>query len=117
MQEIYVAKNTKRKPDKKLGGYWEFPGGKVEQDENPENAVKREIKEELGIEIVVNRYLGDSIYNYEFGDINLKGYRCTFISGEISLTDHSEIMWVNIENLYTYNIAPADISLIKYIED
>lgn len=104
---------AKRKPDKKLGGYWEFPGGKVEFGENPEDAVKREIKEELGIQIRVDKNIGESIYEYDFGSINLKGYVCSYLSGKVIFNDHTEVKWIDIDNINKYKMAPADLLLIQ----
>lgn len=104
---------AKRKPEKSLGGFWEFPGGKIEEGEAPETTAIREIKEELGIQISVDRYLSESVYQYDFGTINLKGYICKFMSGEMSLNDHSEVKWVNIDELKLYKMAPADVKLTE----
>lgn len=112
--KILIAKKREGKP---LAGYWEFPGGKIESDETPEDALVRELKEEMEIEIEVNKYVGESIYDYGNNKIvSLKGYTAKIKSGEIKLTDHDEYKWVTLEEIDEYKMAPADISLINFIK-
>lgn len=112
--EILIAK---RKEDKSMGGYWEFPGGKIEDEELPQESLIRELKEEMNIVIKVKEYFGENIYDYGDFKIRLIAYICEIIDGEISLTDHSEIKWVRREELNNYKIAPADIAFIKKLEN
>jgi 8-oxo-dGTP diphosphatase len=85
---------AQRAEDQKLGGKWEFPGGKVEFGETPEECLKREIKEELGIDIEVNEFFAESIYQYDTGAIKLLAYKVQWLDGEYELTEHSQIEWV-----------------------
>lgn len=112
--KILIAKKKQGKP---LAGYWEFPGGKVEKQETQEEALIRELKEEMDIKIEINDYIGESIYDY--GDnkiVSLKGYTAIIESGNINLSDHDEYRWVTLEEIKGYKIAPADIPLIDFMK-
>lgn len=111
--EIMIAK---RKADKSLGGYWEFPGGKVEYGETPEASLKRELREEMCIDIEVKDYFGENIYKYDDKTIRLIAYICEIVKGDIMLIDHSEYRWVDKKLINYYNIAPADIFFVKKLQ-
>lgn len=112
--KVLIAKKRQGKP---LAGYWEFPGGKIEEGESPEEALIRELKEEIDIEIEVNKYVGESVYDYGNNKvISLKGYIATLKSGEIKLIDHDEYRWVTLEEIKKYKIAPADLYFLSFIK-
>lgn len=96
-----------------LAGMWEFPGGKIEQGESPEECLKREIYEEFGMEITVEEYLVTSRYTYPHIAIELLGYHATYRRGGLSLTDHDRIEWVNPAEMVNYTFAPADLPLVS----
>ena len=106
---------ARRKQEGSLAGYWEFPGGKVEPGETPEQALYRELKEELAIETVVGEYIGDSVFQYKDKTICLKGYLTRYVSGEFVLDSHDEIAWVPAGELMSYQLAPADVLLVAQI--
>ena len=111
--KILIAKKREGKP---LAGLWEFPGGKIEEGETPEENLIRELMEEMNIKVRVNEYVGESIYDYGDGKvISLKGFTAEIIEGDIKLTDHDEYKWVTLEEIYNYKVAPADIPLISKI--
>lgn len=111
--KILIAKKKEGKP---LAGFYEFPGGKVEEGENPEDSLVRELMEEMSIKVTVKDYVGKSIYDYGNGKvIELLGYTAEIIEGDIVLTDHDEYRWVTLEEVCNYNIEPADIPLISKI--
>lgn len=111
--KILIAKKREGKP---LAGLWEFPGGKIEEGETPEESLIRELMEEMNIKVRVNEYVGESIYDYGDGKvISLKGFTAEIVEGDIKLTDHDEYKWVTLEEICNYRIAPADISLISKI--
>lgn len=111
--KILIAKKREGKP---LAGLWEFPGGKIEEGETPEESLIRELMEEMNIKVRVNEYVGESIYDYGDGKvISLKGFTAEIIEGDIKLTDHDEYKWVTLEEICNYRIAPADIPLIGNI--
>ena len=113
-EKILIAK---RASHKHLAGYWEFPGGKIENDETPEACICRELKEELNIQVTVNNFLADNEHDFGTFKILLKAYICTFLDGDFSLTDHDEIKWVDAGELNSFNLAPADIPLVQKIID
>ena len=109
---IFIAR---RKQEKALGGYWEFPGGKIEEGEDPEIALLRELKEELGMDVTIGEFIGRNIHHYESTSIELIAYECKFISATFELTDHVEWRFVNNSELQNFLLAPADLFLIDKI--
>ncbi len=107
---------ARRGPNKHLSGKWEFPGGKSEPGESDEICLRRELLEEMGIIIEVGQHFLDSPYKYPEKEILLKSYFCTFISGEIVLTDHDQNAWVTYEELSGYDFAPADIPIVLELQ-
>lgn len=105
---------AKRPMNKFLGGYWEFPGGKIEAGETPEICLRRELAEELAINVKINHYLTEQIFDYGQFVVCLKVFLCTLDGGEIKLNDHDEIKWVDKNQLLSYNLAPADIPLVDF---
>jgi len=106
---------TQRNLKKSQGGLWEFPGGKIEKGETREEAI-REIKEELTIEINVESYLGEKVFEYPEKSINLIALNCRVKSGNIYLTEHEEARWVEKEELNSFEFAPADIFIVKKLQ-
>jgi 8-oxo-dGTP diphosphatase len=91
-----------------LGGKWEFPGGKVEKGEKPSLCLIREIKEELGIDICPQRYLGRVDHHYDHVSIRLLFYYAEYAGGRIIRTDHDRTVWVPVDDIKRYDLAPAD---------
>jgi len=112
-KRVLIAQRTK---DDKLAGKWEFPGGKIEPGETLQECLKREIKEELEVDIDVLDFFGESIYNYPGGTIKLMAYWCEWISGDFTLKVHSQIVWANRNELDLYDFAPADIPLVEKLK-
>ncbi|EKE04183.1 MAG: hypothetical protein ACD_20C00098G0011 [uncultured bacterium] len=104
---------AKRKKGTRLEGKWEFPGGKLKCEETPEQCLKRELEEELGIETEVGDFICSSKYEYPHISIELLVYRVKYISGIFELTDHEEIKWVYPQDLSDYDLAPADIPIVN----
>lgn len=107
---------AQRAPEDKLAGKWEFPGGKLEQGETLQECLKREIKEELDVEVEVLNLFGESIYTYESGKIKLIAFWCKWLSGEFTLKVHSRLVWAKRDELDLYNFAPADIPLMEKLK-
>jgi len=101
---------------KHLGGLWEFPGGKIEDGESPEECLERELKEELGINTKVGNFVTSNIYTYKRMTINLMAYNTEFISGDLILEQHDEIQWVTIPEMSNFKFAPADIPIIEELQ-
>ena len=107
---------AKRKEGKHLAGYWEFPGGKVEHSETPEETLIREFKEELDVHIKVHSEFHQNVYSYPQKKVHLRSYRVELISGEFKLKDHDEIKWAQISELDGLKIAPADIAIVEKLK-
>ena len=107
---------TQRNLKKSQGGLWEFPGGKIEQGETREEAIIREIKEELTIDIKVDSYFDEKVFNYPEKDINLIALECKKINGDIKLLEHEDYKWVNSSELENFEFAPADIFIVKKLK-
>ncbi|EHQ90867.1 (deoxy)nucleoside triphosphate pyrophosphohydrolase [Desulfosporosinus youngiae] len=104
---------AQRSAGDKLAGKWEFPGGKTEPGETPQECLKREIKEELEVDIEVLNFFAESIYTYQSGTIKLMAFWCKWIAGDLTLKVHSKIVWVKRSELNLYDFAPADIPLAE----
>ena len=97
---------------------WEFPGGKVEEGEDLENCLKREIKEELGVELNIKERLPSNKHHYSDEKlIELIPFRCSLQTTEIDLKEHSRIEWATIQELEKFDWAEADIPIVQnYIQ-
>lgn len=104
---------ARRNPEKSLGGYWEFPGGKIEPNEDAESALIRELKEELGMTLSNLRYYDVYIHQYNSITIELLAYECDFANATFELIDHDEVAFVNPEQLLKHKISPADVYFVK----
>lgn len=100
----------------KLKGKWEFPGGKIEAGESCEEALKREIREELGVAICVNEHFHSVEYTYPDFHITLHCFLSTIVSGEIKLLEHSSAKWLAAEQIDQVDWLPADIEVIEKIK-
>ena len=110
---------SKRPEKKHLSGYWEFPGGKVEKNETPENAIIREVKEELNVNIN-NKCIAPlsfSEFDYKKFQLLLLLYVCRRWEGEPMSMEKNEIKWVKANMLRQFKMPPADDSLIYNLQD
>ena len=108
---------TQRNFKKVQGGLWEFPGGKVEENESKEHAIEREIKEELTLKIEANEILGEKEFNYPEKTINLIAIKCKKVSGEVILNEHEAYAWVTPDKFKDYEFAPADDFIVKLLNN
>ena len=108
---------AKRGRNDLLANKWEFPGGKVEINETPEQCLKREMKEEFDIDVSVGEYLGSSIYFYDHISIELMAYRTYWENGEIDLKDHDDFKWISLEQLAEFDFAPADMVFVEKLQN
>ena len=104
---------ARRKPGTHLAGYWEFPGGKLEKGESPQECLRRELYEEFNIETRVGAYMGESVYHYETKSIRLLAYQVRHISGQFELRDHDQLRWLAVSDLRNIQWAPADVPLVE----
>ena len=103
---------SRRRHDQPMGGLWEFPGGKVEDGESPEEALGREIKEELGTGCTVGRIFDVVFHRYPDFDLVLLVYECT-LQGEPRAVQVAEVAWVEPQRLCEYAVLPADVPLVQ----
>ena len=126
MKEIKVVPAIIQKENKILAtkrGYgefinmWEFPGGKIEPGETKEEALIREIKEELNIEINVDKFAIDIEYQYPNFYLFMSCFMCSIKEGSIELLEHNDGKWITKEELNTLNWLPADIDAVNYLKE
>lgn len=95
---------------------WEFPGGKVEPGETPEQAIVREIREELTAEIEVDRYLDTIEYDYPKFHLSMQCFICHVKSGHLQLLEHEAARWVTKDQLDQVPWLPADLTIIEKVK-
>ncbi|MFC0469281.1 (deoxy)nucleoside triphosphate pyrophosphohydrolase [Halalkalibacter kiskunsagensis] len=104
-----------RSPDMSIPNMWEFPGGKVEKDEDIYTAIKREINEELQCQIETLDFFNDHTHEYENFTINLIAVKAKIIEGSPIPSEHSKLIWLKRENLNSLKWAPADIPAVELL--
>ena len=97
--------------------WWEFPGGKVETGETPEEALVREIHEELAAEITIDKYLATVEYDYPAFHLSMDCFWCRLLKGKLTLLEHEAAKWLPLNHLRQVNWLPADVLVIDAIED
>lgn len=114
--EVFICK---RGAGRQLEGKWEFPGGKVENNESHEQTIIREIKEELNSIVDPYEYIGKVNYEYKNIEkpfsITLYGYRCILLNGKLELSEHTASKWINKKDLSTVDFSDADKPFIDLI--
>ena len=125
MKHIEVVAAIIRKDDKIFAtqrGYgdfkdwWEFPGGKMESGETPEEALKREIREELSTEINIDNFLCTVDYDYPQFHLTMHCYLCSLTTVALHLNEHEAAKWLTFHELDSVNWLPADLEVIKNLD-
>lgn len=98
-------------------GGWEFPGGKIEEGESPQEALKREIKEELDVEIKVGMLIDTIEYDYPTFHLSMDCFWSEIVSGDLVLKEHNEAKWLTRDQLTDVDWLPADITLIRLLKN
>ena len=124
MKEIEVVAAIIRKEDRIFAtqrgygdwkGWWEFPGGKMEAGETSEEALKREIREELSTEISVDEFLCTVEYDYPAFHLKMHCYLCSLLTEALHLNEHEAAKWLTKDNLDTVQWLPADLEVVEKI--
>lgn len=97
-------------------GGWEFPGGKIEADETPKEAIEREIREELDTEISVGELINTIEYDYPNFHLSMDCFFCEIVSGDLVLKEHEAAKWLTKETLDSVEWLPADVTIIEKIK-
>jgi len=108
---------AKRKKGDRFAGFWEFPGGKQERGESPEECLARELYEELGIRVRIGRYLGSVLYSSPGFSIELMAYRVSHLAGSLHLRDHEEIRWVPPNEVGHFALTEPDKLLLQKLRE
>jgi len=106
---------TQRPVGKPHGGFWEFPGGKIDPGESPHASLIREIREELSISISVGPVLETVHFHYDWGNVLIIAYSCRWLEGEIQHLEVADHRWVSSEEFNKYKILPADLPILAKI--
>ena len=109
---------TRRSQNVSHGGFWEFPGGKLNKDELAKDALVREIKEEVGLDVISSDYLGNVRYTYNNQDIELLIYHVNKYIGIATCNeDQLDLSWSSIENFHNFQFPAANIKIIELIKE
>ncbi|NEW09379.1 8-oxo-dGTP diphosphatase MutT [Paenibacillus sp. SYP-B3998] len=104
-----------RSQNMSLAGYWEFPGGKIENNETPEQSLAREIKEELNCTVQVGELVADATHEYPTVIVRLITYKAKIIEGSPTPNEHEKLLWLPLDRLNELEWAPADLPTLEVL--
>ncbi len=104
---------ARRKPGRHMGRKWEFPGGKIEAGETPQESLARELEEELGVRATIGEFLCRASYQGEGITLELLVYRVRDFDGTLTIRDHDELRWVLPGELRDFELADSDRSVVE----
>lgn len=110
-----LALVARRLPGGEMGGTWEFPGGKLESDEDDAQALVREFDEEFGVAVRVGEKLGQTWFEHSGKHYQLSAVQIDLEQGPLDLREHSEIRWVNAKDIAALELADSDRSLLPFV--
>ena len=96
--------------------WWEFPGGKVEQGEEPREALRREMQEELAVDIEAGKLVASVEYDYPDFHLSMLCFRCRVVAGRLTLLEHEAARWLSQEELDAVRWLPADVEVIRQLD-
>ena len=111
--KIFIAK---RSSTSSLPNKWEFPGGKIDSGETPEECLKRELYEEFDIMVAVGDFLAESVYEYEQKTVRLMAFQVNTDADITTLNAHDDVRWVPAGELLDYDLAPADVPIAMEVQ-
>ena len=107
---------SRRASGQALEGFWEFPGGKIEAEEDAQTCVIRELQEELGVRAIAKSVIAQSEYTYPGGAIRLVAVEVLLDATDLQLTVHDQHAWVKLQDLLNLKLAPADIPIAEELQ-
>jgi 8-oxo-dGTP diphosphatase len=110
--KVLIAKRSKGDP---LKDTWEFPGGKVERGETPEECLRRELREELGIEAEIGNFMCSTLHTYDHISIELLAYSVIRYSGTVKALDHGELKWISLCDIGNYTFPEANRPILTHL--
>lgn len=108
---------VKKDPEHKLAGLWEFPGGKLEAGESLEACIKREMLEELAIDVEIGALLVTYVYVLPRNTLKINAFFAKPLSDQMTLVEHVDLRWVEVESLRDYAFVPSDLQVIEALEN
>lgn len=104
-----------RPTDKVRGNLWEFPGGKIEEGETPQDALRRELQEELDVKARVGKLFGRATYTYPDTTVRISFYYATLYKGQLTGKEHQGMRWMSREDLDKFEFCPADVGILAQL--